>query len=422
MGDRAYLPRIVDEVLVRRLRSSGAVLLTGPKGCGKSTTAMMNSASHVMLQGIEGENNLYTARNNPSAVLNGDVPRLVDEWQMAPAIWDAVRAEVDRRGEMGQFILTGSSVPQDDGHMHSGTGRISELRMRTMSLFESGDSNGGVSLRRLFDGTQGDVDSHSEHDLRGIMELIVRGGWPRSIGLDPEYAPDLVQNYYNSTIGIDVFRVDGKKKDSDAVDRLMRSYSRNLSAMTSMKTIVSDVSADDQRISASTVESYVDALRRLYVVEDVPAWVPSIRSKSMLRTSPKRCFVDPSLAVAGLGLSADRLMGDLSTAGYFLESLCVRDLRVYSQHLGGSVFHYHEQSDFEVDLIVQLRDGRWGCVEVKTGAGAVGCGSSNLLALRDRAVESGYQAPSFMMIVISNGYVSRTDEGVWIVPIDCLGP
>ena len=422
MDPEKYRPRIVDEILQRRLKTSGAVLIKGPKGCGKSTTGMMNSRSFVMLQGTMGENSLYSARKNPSSILEGDTPRLIDEWQMVPSIWDAVRNTVDARESFGQFILTGSSVPQDDGYMHSGVGRISELRMRTMSLFESGDSDGFVSLKKLFDGKQTCAAHSSSHDLRGVIDLVVRGGWPRSVGIDREYAGDIVQNYYNATIGIDVFRVDGKKKDSEAVDRLMRSYARNLSTMASMKTIIADVTVADQRISASTVENYVDALRRLYIVEDVDAWSPSIRSKSSIRQSPKRHFTDPSIAVAALELSSERLMCDLETFGFFMESLAVRDMRIYSQPLGGTVYHYHDSTNLETDIIIQLRDGRWGCIEVKTGAKSIDAGISNLLSLKNLAANAGYTEPSFMMVIISNGYVSQTAEGVWIVPIDCIGP
>ncbi|MCQ2079764.1 MAG: DUF4143 domain-containing protein [archaeon] len=422
MDPSRYRPRLVDKVLERRLHSSGAILLTGPKGCGKSTTGLMNSRSSVMLQGAEGDNTLATARSNPSIILEGETPRLIDEWQMAPALWDAVRTKVDEREGFGHFILTGSSVPQDDGYRHSGVGRISELRMYPMSLQESGDSSGTVSLARLFDGTQRLPDSCSVHDLKGVVDLVVRGGWPRAVGMDPEYAPDLVQNYYNATIGIDVFRVDGRKKDTGAVDRLMRSYSRNISTMASTRTIMTDVTSGDNSISQSTLEDYIDALRRLYVIEDVPAWSPSIRSKNAIRQSPKRQFVDPSLAVAALGLSRERLLNDLNTFGFLLESLCARDLRVYSALLNGSVLHYHDSNDLEADLVIQLRDGRWGCVEVKTGGRQAEEGKENLRRLRDQAVEAGHQAPSFMMILISNGYVSLDADGIWTVPIDCLGP
>ena len=421
MDRSTYMPRILDSVIERRLKSSGAVLITGPKGCGKSTTGSMLSKSEIHLQDPENQNALFTARVNPSAVLAGDVPRLIDEWQMAPSLWDAVRSEVDRRQDMGQFILTGSSVPQDDGYRHSGVGRITEVRMRTMSLYESGDSDGRVSLKGLFDGTA-DASGPSPHSMEDVAFLIVRGGWPRGIKIDPEYAQDIVENYYNATIGVDVFRVDGRKKDISAVDRLMRSYSRNISTTATMKTIIDDVKTPDQSVSPSTVESYADALRRLYVIEDVPAWSPSVRSRDSLRLSPKRHLTDPSLAAAALALDPGRLISDLNTMGFMFESLCVRDLRVYSQLMNGTVHHYRDAAGLEVDSVVQLRDGRWGLIEMKLGAGGVEGALTNLTGLRDLAESSGYGSSSFMMVLTAAGFVSRTEEGVWVVPIGCLGP
>jgi len=421
MDRSTYMPRILDSVIERRLKSSGAVLITGPKGCGKSTTGSMLSKSEIHLQDPENQNALFTARVNPSAVLAGDVPRLIDEWQMAPSLWDAVRSEVDRRQDMGQFILTGSSVPQDDGYRHSGVGRITEVRMRTMSLYESGDSDGRVSLKGLFDGTA-DASGPSPHSMEDVAFLIVRGGWPRGIKIDPEYAQDIVENYYNATIGVDVFRVDGRKKDISAVDRLMRSYSRNISTTATMKTIIDDVKTPDQSVSPSTVESYADALRRLYVIEDVPAWSPSVRSRDSLRLSPKRHLTDPSLAAAALALDPGRLISDLNTMGFMFESLCVRDLRVYSQLMNGTVHHYRDAAGLEVDSVVQLRDGRWGLIEMKLGAGGVEGALTNLTGLKDLAESSGYGSSSFMMVLTAAGFVSRTEEGVWVVPIGCLGP
>ncbi len=415
------MPRTLDSVISRRLNSSGAVLITGPKGCGKSTTGAQLSKSKILLQDATEPDVLFRAQNNPSSVLEGDIPRLIDEWQMVPSLWVAVRNEVDRRRDMGQFILTGSSVPQDDGFRHSGVGRITEVQMRTMSLFESGDSDGSVSLKGLFEGN--DVkENKSPHTLKDIAFLIVRGGWPRGIRIDPEYAPDLVENYYHATIGIDVFRVDGKKKDSGAVDRLMKSYSRNLSSTASMKTIIDDVSALQQSISPKTIENYLDALRRLYIIEDVPAWSPSIRSRDSLRLSPKRHFTDPSLAVAALSLSTERLVSDLNTTGFLFESLCVRDLRIYSQLLDGKVYHYRDAAGLEVDSVVQLRDGRWGMVESKLSVNGADHAISNMIAVKELAESSGLVSPSFMIVLTATGHTTLTKEGVWVVPIGCLGP
>lgn len=421
MNLRKYIPRTLDSVISRRLNSSGAILITGPKGCGKSTTGARLSKSKILLQDTADQDTLFKVRNNPSSVLKGEVPRLIDEWQIVPSLWDAVRNEVDRRQDMGQFILTGSSVPQDDGFRHSGVGRISKVRMRTMSLFESGDSDGSVSLKSLFSGNDAKENSTSQ-TLEEIAFLIVRGGWPRSIGIDPEYAPDIVENYYHATIGIDVFRVDGKKKDSGAVDRLMKSYSRNLSSMASMKTITDDVITLQQSISPKTIENYTDAMRRLYIIEDVPAWSPSIRSRDSLRLSPKRHLTDPSLAVAALSLSKDRLLSDLNTMGFMFESLCVRDLRIYSQLIDGKVHHYRDAAGLEVDSIVQLRDGRWGMVESKLSVDGAEHAISNMVAVKELAESAGHAPPSFMMVLTATGYVTHTKEGVWVVPIGCLGP
>ena len=328
---------------------------------------------------------------------------------------------MDKREEMGQFILTGSSVPQDDGFRHSGVGKITEVRMRTTSLFESGDSDGSASIRELFDSNYA-KEGESPHTLEDIAFLITRGGWLRSIGIAPEYAPDLVENYYHATIGIDVFRVDGKKKDSGAVDRLMKSYSRNLSSMASMKTISDDVITLQQSISPKTIDNYTDALRRLYIIEDVPAWSPSIRSRDSLRLSPKRHFTDPSLAVAALSLSEKRLLSDLNTMGFMFESLCVRDLRIYSQLIDGKVYHYRDATGLEVDSIIQLRDGRWGMIESKLSVDGVNRAISNMHEIKKLSESVGLVSPSFMMVLTATGYVTHTSEGVWVVPIGCLGP
>lgn len=322
---------------------------------------------------------------------------------------------------MGQFILTGSSVPQDDSFRHSGVGKITEVRMRTTSLFESGDSDGSASIRELFDSNYA-KEGESPHTLEDIAFLITRGGWLRSIGIAPEYAPDLVENYYHATIGIGVFRVDGKKKDSGAVDRLMKSYSRNLSSMASMKTISDDVITLQQSISPKTIDNYTDALRRLYIIEDVPAWSPSIRSRDSLRLSPKRHFTDPSLAVAALSLSEKRLLSDLNTMGFMFESLCVRDLRIYSQLIDGKVYHYRDATGLEVDSIIQLRDGRWGMIESKLSVDGVNRAISNMHEIKKLSESVGLVSPSFMMVLTVTGYVTRTSEGVWVVPIGCLGP
>ena len=415
------MPRIADKVLERMLRTTGAVHITGPKGCGKSTTGARQCGTEYRLQDPENLSLRLLASTKPSELFKAEKPIMLDEWGEVPSLWDAVRNEVDITDSIGEFILTGSSVPKDDGFSHSGVDRIAPMRMRTMSLFESDDSDGSVSLEALFDGDH-DVSGRSAHTLSDIAFLTVRGGWPRSVRIGREYAQDVVMNYYNATIGIDAFRVDGKKKNIEAVDRLMRSYARNVSTMASMKSIIQDVISSDRLVSQTTVEEYIDSLTRLFIIEDVPAWSHNVRSKTAIRTTPKRHLADPSLAAAALGMDGRRLMSDMKTFGFFFESLCVRDLRVYAEPLRGKVWHYHDSNDLEVDIIVELRDGRWGAIEVKMGAGDIPEGERNLLRLRDIVVRDGGTEPSFMMVLISTGYVSVTDNGVLVVPIGCLGP
>ena len=416
-----YIPRIADKVLERMLHTTGAVLITGPKGCGKSTTGACQCGTEYRLQDPENVSLRMLASTKPSELFKEKKPIMLDEWGEVPSLWDSVRNEVDLSDMMGEFILTGSSVPKEDGFSHSGVDRIAPMRMYTMSLFESGDSDGSVSLKALFDGDH-DIAGRSDLTISDIAFLTIRGGWPRSVRIDREYAQDVVMNYYNATIGIDVFKVDGKKKNIEAVDRLMRSYARNISTMASMKSIIQDVISSDKLVSQATVEEYLDSLNRLFIVEDVPAWSHNVRSKTAIRTTPKRHFVDPSLAAVSLNMDAERLMSDMKTFGFFFESLCVRDLRVYSDLLKGKVRHYHDSNDLEVDVIVELRDGRWGAIEVKMGASDVPEAEENLVKLRDLVVEGGGNEPSFMMVLISTGYVSVTDKGVLVVPIGCLGP
>ena len=418
---KKYIPRIADRVLERMLHTTGAVHITGPKGCGKSTTGARQCRTEYRLQDPENVSLRMLASTKPSELFKEKKPIMLDEWGEVPSLWDAVRNEVDLSDETGEFVLTGSSVPKEEGFSHSGVDRIAPMRMRTMSLFESGDSDGSVSLGALFDGER-DISGRSPHTLEDIAFLTVRGGWPRSVRIDREYAQDVVMNYYNATIGIDVFKVDGKKKNIEAVDRLMRSYARNISTMASMKTIIQDVISSDRLVAQSTVEEYVDSLKRLFIIEDVPAWSHNVRSKTAVRTTPKRHLTDPSLAAAALNMGEGRLISDMNTFGFFFESLCVRDLRVYSEPLMGKVRHYHDNNDLEVDVIVELRDGRWAEIEVKMGAGDIPEGEENLIRLRDLVVGGGGREPSFMMVLISTGYVSVTDRGVLVVPIGCLGP
>jgi uncharacterized protein len=311
---------------------------------------------------------LQAADIKPSLLLKGDTPRLIDEWQMAPVLWDAARFAVDQRGEAGQFIMTGSAVPKDNAVQHTGTGRISRMIMRPMSLFESRESNGMVSLKSLFDGTVGEESGHSYLTIEELAFALIRGGWPASIGQKEPVALRQVYDYVDAVINIDVSRVDGVEKSPARLRALMRSLARNVSSTASITTIHKDIAVDEQTISEKTISAYINALRRIFVIEDLPAWNPAMRSKTALRNTPKRHFVDPSIAVAVLRANSESLLSDFNTFGLLFESLCIRDLRVYAQSIDGEVFHYRDKSGLEADAIVHLKDGRWGAVEIKMGA------------------------------------------------------
>ncbi|MDR3282991.1 MAG: ATP-binding protein [Candidatus Methanoplasma sp.] len=414
MGNE-YLKRVVDSELEGRLKRAGAVLIEGAKWCGKTRTAKEYAASTVRMQDPAS---IKAADVSPSAFLKGGVPRLIDEWQVSPAIWDAVRFEVDDRGQPGQFILTGSAVPPEDPSRHSGAGRMSRLLMRPMSLYESMESSGSVSLKGLFDGA--DVEAVSEMSIDMLALALVRGGWPASIGDDEKTASGKMQDYLDVVINTDVSRVDGIRRDPTAVRKLMASLSRNTSAAANMSTIRKDMAGDNDAISDKTVSSYINALRRIFVVEDVEAWNPSVRSKTSVRTSPKRHFVDPSIAASVLRMSTGRLLKDFNTFGLLFESLCVRDLRVYSQAMGGEVLHYRDSYGLEADAILHLRDGRWAAVEIKMGTSEIDMGAKNLLKLRDSVDQRNAGPPSFLMVLTAGEYGYRRKDGVYVVPIGSL--
>ena len=338
---------------------------------------------------------------------------------MAPVLWDAVRFEVDRRGENGQFILTGSAVPKDNAVSHTGTGRISRMLMRPMSLFESLESNGSVSLKTLFDGTA-DGESFSKLTVEGLAFALARGGWPASVGQKESAALRRVYDYADAIINIDVSRVDDVEKNPARVRTLMRSLARNVSTAASITTIRSDIAGDEEAISEKTISSYLNALRRIFVVEDLPAWSPAMRSKTALRTSPKRHFTDPSIAAAVLRAAPDSLLRDFNTFGLLFESMCIRDLRVYSQAIDGEIFHYRDKSGLEADAIVHLKDGRWGVVEVKMGAKEIEIAAENLKTLRDKINIEKMQEPSFLMVLTGTEFGYRRKDGVYIVPVGCL--
>ncbi|MCL2147787.1 MAG: DUF4143 domain-containing protein [Methanomassiliicoccaceae archaeon] len=413
-----YLARIIDRELDLYLKSFGAVLIEGAKWCGKTRTGEEKASSMVYFHDPRLKRQYQEmAEVAPEALLSGETPRLIDEWQTIPAIWDGIRYEVDRRGEMGQFILTGSSSPKKDSVMHTGTGRIARLLMRPMTLFESGDSNGSVSLGSLFRGEG--IAGESGLTLERVAFVLVRGGWPASVVCEESDALLVADQYVKSIIKSDISGSDGVERDPYRTEQVIRSLARNTSTMAGLKTIQKDV-ASEVESSDKTIASYIKALKGIFVVEELPAWTPEIRSRIHQRASPKHHFVDPSIAAAALQVSPQDLIWDLKTFGLLFESLCIRDLRVYAQALKGKVMHYHDGSGLEVDAIVTRYGGQWGAVEIKMGTGEVEKAAQNLKKLRDKVDTDRMRGPSFLMVLTSMGFAYRREDGVYVVPIGCL--
>jgi predicted AAA+ superfamily ATPase len=417
---QAYFSRISDKVLDTALEASGAVLVEGPKWCGKTRTAEAKAASVLYMQDSDQTASyLKAADTKPSLLLKGDTPRLIDEWQMAPVLWDAVRFAIDQRVETGQFILTGSAVPKDNAVQHTGTGRISRMLMRPMSLFESQESNGTVSLNSLFNGEKS-IEAASSLTIEKLAFSLIRRGWPASLGKKEAVALRQVHDYVDAVINIDVSRVDDVQKNPARLRALMRSLARNVASTASITTIHQDIAGDEQTISEKTISAYLNALRRIFVVEDLPAWNPAMRSKTALRAAAKRHFVDPSIAAAVLRANSSHLLQDFNTFGLLFESLCIRDLRVYAQAIDGEVFHYRDKSGLEADAIVHLKDGRWGAVEVKMGAKEIEMAAENLKILRNKINTDKMKEPSFLMVLTAGELGYQRNDGVYIVPIGSL--
>lgn len=418
---KEYLPRIADELLKQRLSVSGAVLIEGPKWCGKTRTAKEISKSQLYMQDPDKRvSYLKAADTKPSLLLKGDTPKLLDEWQMAPVLWDAVRYEVDMRGIPGQFILTGSAVPKDDETFHTGTGRISRLKMRTMSLFESNESNGTVSLKELFDGKT-DIDNFSELTIEDIAYAITRGGWPISIGEEEKIALRHSVDYAEAIINTDISRVDNISRSPVRARVLLKSLARNISTLASIPTIRNDIAmGDDESLSDKTVGEYLNALDRIFVTENLPAWNPALRSKTAIRTSPKRQFTDPSIATAVMRLTPERLLEDFEYFGFLFESLCDRDMRIYAEANDGEVFHYRDKSGLEADAVIVLADGRWAAVEVKLGSKEIEEAAKHLLMLKKKVNTDKMKEPSFLMILTGTEIAYQRSDGVFVVPIGCL--
>lgn len=416
-----YLSRLCDVELQKALKASGAVLIEGAKWCGKTSTASHAADSALYMQDPDNAASYQAmADTKPSFLLRGDTPRLIDEWQMAPVLWDAVRFEVDRRAEVGQFILTGSAVPSDNVTAHTGTGRISRMLMRPMSLYESHESNGTVSLGELFAGKYDEIESVSTLTIEQIAYAICRGGWPASVTRGEDAAFRMAMDYVDAVINYDVSRVDGVEKNPERVRLLLRSLARNVSTLATNQTILDDIEATDITISDKTLAVYLNALRRIFVIEDLPAWAPSLRSKTAIRTSSKRHFVDPSIATAAMRANPEGILKDFETFGFLFEALCTRDMRVYAQVNDGDVFHYRDKSGLESDLIVRLRDGRWAAVEVKLGNKQIELAAANLLALKGKIDTEKMGEPSFLMVLTGGQFAYRRDDGVLVVPVGCL--
>lgn len=422
---KKYLPRIADAILQDRLQAKGAVLLEGPKWCGKTTTAKQQARSFISMDSPDMTKQYQQmAELAPSALLEGKVPRLIDEWQIAPNLWNAVRYEVDARDEFGQFILTGSAVPHTfDDSMHTGTGRISRLLLRPMSLYESRDSNGEVSLSKLFEGA--DISAICETSLEEISFFICRGGWPKSIGLSEKPALFQAIDYYDAVVSTDISRVDSIKRDKEKAKKLLKSYARQVGSQSSLETIRKDMLVNQaDTFDQATLYSYLDALKKMFVIEDSPAWNPNLRSKTSIRTTDTRYFVDPSIAAAALGVGPRDLLNDLQTMGFLFENLCVRDLRVYADALDGTVYHYRDKNGLECDAVIHLRNGAYGLVEIKLGGDKlIEEGAATLLDLASKLDTRHMPRPSFLAVLCAKApYAYRRKDGVYVIPVATLKP
>lgn len=424
-----YKHRIIDGLLAKKLQAKGAILIEGPKWCGKTTTAEEVAVSKVMLARTDVKEHFKNLLEiDIDTALSGETPMLIDEWQTVPKLWDAVRYTVDHRRKMGQFILTGSAVPDkeaEEEREHSGTGRFAWLTMRPMSLFESGESNGTVSLANLFTVPEKILEKN-DLKLQDIAFLICRGGWPMAVGLPEEASLEQAFDYYDAVTKEDVTKVDGVKRSSERVQRLMRAYARHQGTQASVATLREDLKGNDNTtLDENTISSYLEALRKIFVVEDMPAWNPNLRSKTAIRTTDTRYFVDPSIATAALGMGPADLINDLNTMGFFFEAMCVRDLRVFAEVLNGKVYHYRDKSGLECDVVVHLRNGQYGLIEIKLGGQSlINDGAETLNALANQIDTSRMRTPAFKMILTATGEYAyrRPEDGIYVVPIGCLKP
>ena len=415
-----YIPRIVDNVLKNKLEYMGAVLIEGCKWCGKSTTARQFAKSYIEFQDPDKKMQYdKTNQTKPSLFLEGDKPRLFDEWQMYPVVWDSIRMDVDHTGLKGQYILTGSARPTEDSVMHTGTGRITKLLMRPMSLYESGESNGSVSLNDIINGK--DISGVSPLDFDGLINAMIRGGWPESLNIEGENKYKISKEYIQSLLNEGIKTVDGIERSSSKMSAVLKSIARNISTNTSKSTILEDVKSNFiNEVSRPTLDDYLNTLEKLYILEYIPATNLNLRSKTPLRVSPKLELVDPSLAIAALNLKREDLIKDLNFTGFIFENMCMRDLKIYVEAIDARLSYYRDKNDFEVDCILETADGKWGAIEVKLGAGEIPAAVENLTKFKEKVDTKKYGEPSFLMVLTGADYSYKRDDGIYVVSIGNL--
>ena len=426
----AYLQRMVDGLLTELLESSGAVLIEGPKWCGKTTTATQQAASILRLQNPDTrEAYIATAKTKPSLLLRGETPRLIDEWQILPQLWDAVRMMVDDRNEMGQFILTGSNSIDNQDIMHTGTGRIARLRMHPMSLFETQESTGEISLKALFENPNMDIDAiTSQTSIEELIFAACRGGWPAAHLAKTDSAKlNVARNYIDSLCSMDISTIDGVQRNEELARAILRSYARNISTLAKKSNMLKDVVANFETVAMNTFDSYLNAFQRLFVIQDIPAWCPAIRSASAIRSGMKREFCDPSIAVAALGLTPQMLEMDLKTFGFIFETMCIRDLKAYSQSLRGSLAYYHDRYDLETDSVLRIANGQFALIEFKLGSSEIEEGAKHLIEIQNLIREYNKKEKQVplrepdLLIVLTGGQLAYTrEDGVKVIPLACL--
>lgn len=417
---KEYIPRIVDDVLKNKLEYMGAVLIEGCKWCGKSTTARQFAKSYIEFQDPDKKMQYdKTLQTKPSIFLEGEKPRLFDEWQMYPVVWDSIRMDVDHTGLKGQYILTGSARPAEDSVMHSGTGRISKLLMRPMSLYESGESNGSVSLKEIINGK--DINGVSSLDFDSLINAMMRGGWPESLNISGDNKYKLSKDYIKSLLNEDIKTLDGTVRNSQKMAAVLKSLSRNVSTNTSKTTLLEDVKNEfTNEVSRPTLDDYLNTLEKLYILEYVPATNLNLRSKTPLRVSPKLQLVDPSLVIATLNLKREDLINDLNFTGFIFENMCMRDLKIYADAMDARLSYYKDKNDFEIDCILETDNGKWGAIEIKLGAGEIPTAAKNLIDFKEKVDKDKYGEPSFLMVLTGADLSYQRDDGVYVVSIGTL--